>query len=168
LSSDEKWEDEETPNILQKILKKLIPPKKPKVPKEPKVVKNKHKKLNKKGKSEIEPETITKPNTEQLTTEQPISENKVDKKTNGEDKEVWKDDDKPEKKAFVPQLDRQLPGTMVIKRIIATLLILVNILGLVFTSSRNTYSTVVLLLVTFILLDYLAITGKPKTEKWMN
>lgn len=164
MSSEEKWEDEEEPNLLQKILKIILPPRKPKVSKEPKVKKEKHKKLNKKDKNVVEQKTEKTIK----STEQPATEQSASKKPDNEDKEVWNDDDKPERKKFVPQLDRQLPGTMIIKRLIATILIILNILGLVFTGSRNTYSTVVLLLVTFILLDYLAITGTPKTEKWMS
>ena len=166
MASEEKWEDIEEPNTLKKILNKIFPPTKSKV-------KNKNKQEPSIDTSKVETkETIqeTQPEPKPIETQQKKKKKKHSfslrppkpKNVNSED---W-EKDKQNKKSFVPKLDNQVPITMVIKRIIASILLLANLIGLIYGGSQNTYSTIVLLLVTLILFDYLSITGSYKKESW--
>ena len=166
MASEEKWEDIEEPNTLKKILNKVFPPKKSKVKnknkQEPSIDTNKVE--TKETIQEIQPEPKPieiqqkKKKKKPLFSLRPPKSKKVDS-------EDW-EKDTPNKKPFIPKLDNQVPITMVLKRIIATILLLANLIGLIYGGSQNTYSTIVLLLVTLILLDYLSITGSYKKESW--
>ena len=167
MASEEKWEDIEEPNTLKKILNKVFPPKKLKVKKEKKQTESINNNIveTKETIPEVKPEPILvekvpekKKKKKTLFSLRPPKSKKVDS-------EDW-EKDTPNKKPFIPKLDNQVPITMVLKRIIATILLLANLIGLIYGGSQNTYSTIVLLLVTLILLDYLSITGSYKKESW--
>jgi len=157
LSSEEKWEDEEKPNLLQKIINKVLPPKKPR---ESRVKKTKN---NKSGGVE---NIKTKEKVESLSTEQPVSEQpeaiKTKKTKKEKESEKWVDTDK--KKSIIPNLGN-IPIATVTKRIIATLLLLGFVSLLVFVL-REPMSVLICLLTIVIFVDYLSITGQVKTDKW--
>lgn len=181
MSSDDEWKDD-NPTLLQKIMALLspqkikdilLPPRKTKVRKIKKSketettntidVKETPPKDVVEIKPEPKPEAEPEPSIEQEP-EQKFKSKKVKKTYNDEE---WKEEN-PQKEKFIPQLDRQLPGTMVLKRIITIILVFLDIAGVIFVTRTETLATVLLLATAFILIDYLSITGPPKKEKWMD
>jgi hypothetical protein len=187
LSSDDEWKDD-NPTLPQKIMALLspqkikdilLPPRKTKVKKIKKLketettntidVKETPSKdvveIKQEPKPEPKPEAEPEPPVEQEPEPEIKSKSKKIKKTYNDDE--WKEEN-PQKEKFIPQLDRQLPGTMMLKRIVATILVLLYIYGIIFVTRTETLATLLFLATAFILIDYLVITGPPKKDKWMD
>mgnify|MGYP001163230726 CR=1 FL=1 len=161
--SNDEWEQDEPPtNILGKIGHLLFPKKK------------KSKKTKEEPVETVSPPTTevanVVPTTPEVTPEpqpEPIKEDKKSKKHKKKEKsdEDWVEDEKPKKQTIEPDLSRGLPGSLWIKRAIATILFLVYGILLVYVVKFETFSTIICITTLIILLDYLAIT-RGKTEQW--
>jgi hypothetical protein len=175
LSSDDEWKEDEEWTLSQKIIKKvksiLFPSRKPR--------EQRGKRIKRKNRNfddvVIDISSVKQP-VEQVV-KQPVVETKVEPKPEPELKseksrkpkqeEKW-DEDKPQKARFIPNLDRTFPGPMVVKRLIATVLLLCFTGLLIFVLRDSPIPAIICFLTMIIFIDYLIITGPQKTEKWAD
>ena len=181
--SDEEWKEDEVLTLSQKIKKLFSPDKVKKVKKTlsppplkqtstkkiRRLKKNRHKKDSDVDDVNVIPPNI-QPNTVNVEDKLTISESSILQSLSPtleikEKDDRWIDEDKPKNKKYIPQIDRQLPLPLVIKRIMASIIVLTIISGIIFVI-REPIPILLLLIIGFLLLDYLSITGPQKEEKW--
>jgi len=174
--SNDEWEQDEPPtNILGKIGLFLFPKKKKKSKQVEETkpiditvlpVSGLEKELEATSETKIESEI--KPVVEELPIEE---ETKSSKKYNGKknkkpkSEDDWVADPKVKKKMFQPDIGRGLPGNLLVKRGVATILFFIYLLLLIYVVKFELFSTVICIASIIIILDYLAIT-RGKLEDW--
>jgi len=168
MSSEEWVEDDEPKNFLDKIVRVLFPKKKKKPKKEvaPTVVEKPQvsdleKELQVASVEEEEPQI--KPVEEKVSDGKHNKKNKKEKKPLGDDD--WKSDTKREKIIRTPDVSRGLPGNLMVKRGVATILFFIYILLLIYVVRFELFSTIICIASAIIVLDYLAIT-RGGEERW--
>jgi uncharacterized membrane protein len=174
--SNDEWEQDEPPtNILGKIKLFLLPKrkKKSKLIEETKPVDVTVLPVSDPEKvievtTEIKSESETKVEVEETPSKE---ETKPSKKQKGKkikqpkSEDDWVADPKTKKKMFQPDLGRGLPGNLMVKRGVATILFFIYLLLLIYVVKFELFSTVICIASIIIILDYLAIT-RGRLEDW--
>lgn len=168
--SNDEWEQDEPPtNILGKIKLFLFPKKKKK---SKQVEEIKPVDVTVLPVSGLEKEVTTEPEIKTEVEETPSEEEtKPSKKHKGKktkqpkSEDDWVADPKTKKKPFQPDLGRGLPGNLMVKRGVATILFFIYLLLLIYVVKFELFSTVICIASIIIILDYLAIT-RGRLEDW--
>ena len=168
--SNDEWEQDEPPtDILGKIGLFLFPKKKKKSKQVEEINPVDVTILPVSG---LEKEATTEPEIKTEVEETPSEEEiksskkhkgKKDKQPKSEDD--WVADPKTKKKLFQPDLGRALPGSLLVKRGVATILFFIYLLLLIYVVKFELFSTVICIASIIIILDYLAIT-RGRLEDW--
>jgi len=168
MSSDEWVEDDEPKNFLAKIVRGLFPKKKKHPKKEvastvvdTPQVSDLEKESQVASVEEEEPQI--KPVEEKISNGKHNKKNKKEKKVLDEDE--WKPETKKEKVARTPDVSRGLPGNLMVKRGVATILFFIYMLLLIYVVRFELFSTIICIASAIIVLDYLAIT-RGGEERW--
>ena len=168
--SNDEWEQDEPPtNILGKIGLFLFPKKKKK---SKQVEETTPTDVTILPVSDAEKEITTEPEIKPVVEELPKEEEtKPSKKHNGKknkqpkSEDDWVADPKIKKKMFQPDVGRGLPGNLMVKRGVATILFFIYLLLLIYVVKFELFSTIICIASIIIILDYLAIT-RGRLEDW--
>lgn len=174
--SNDEWEQDEPPtNILGKIGLFLFPKKKKKSkqveetkPVDVTVIPVSGLEKELEVTTDIKSEPEIKIEVEETPSKE---ETKPSKKHNGKkskqpkSEDDWVADPKVKKKMFQPDIGRGLPGNLLVKRGVATILFFIYLLLLIYVVKFELFSTVICIASIIIILDYLAIT-RGKLEDW--